>query len=193
MRKLMIAALAASALATPAFAQDAEPFTGARVEGLIGYEEADTDAGSEGGIAYGIAAGYDFSLGGAVAGVEVEYADSDISGCDTGVLVATDEICARGMRDLYVGGRIGAVVGSNVLVYGKAGYTNAQFGVDYEDGTAATAPDFSVEDELDGVRLGAGLEFALSENLYLKGEYRYSNYEQGFDKHQGLAGIGFRF
>lgn len=195
MRKYMMAALiAGTAIAAPAMAQDAAPtFTGPRVEALVGYESLDADGGSEEGLSYGIAAGYDFNLGGVVAGVEIEYGDSDVGGCADGVLIATDELCVGGKRDLYAGARVGAVVGSNMLLYAKAGYTNAQFGLDYEDGTAATAPDFSIEDELDGVRVGAGVEFALGTNLYLKGEYRYSNYEQGFEKHQGLAGVGFRF
>lgn len=191
---ITIAALfAATALATPAMAQDVANFTGPRVEALVGYESFDVDEGSEDGVTYAIAAGYDFDLGGAIAGVEVEYGDSDVGGCLDGVLVSTDELCFSGKRDLYAGARVGFVVGSNLLLYGKAGYSNAQVGLDYEDGTAGTTNDFSVEDELDGVRVGAGAEFALGTNLYLKGEYRYSNYEQGFSKHQGMAGLGFRF
>ena len=85
------------------------------------------------------------------------------------------------------------MVGGNTLLYAKAGYTNARIGLDYEDGTAATDPDFSIGTNLDGVRAGAGAQFGIGENTYLKTEYRYSNYEQGFDRHQVVAGFGLRF
>ena len=80
-----------------------------------------------------------------------------------------------------------------MLVYGKAGYSNARVGLDYEDGTSSDALDFDEGENLDGIRVGAGLEFALGPNSYAKTEYRYSNYEQGFDRHQVVAGFGFRF
>ena len=34
---------------------------------------------------------------------------------------------------------------------------------------------------------------SLGPNSFAKTEYRYSNYEQGFEKHQVVAGFGFRF
>jgi outer membrane immunogenic protein len=193
MKKYLVVALLAGTIATPAFAQDARNFEGPRVEAQIGYDSVDVEGEASDGLSYGVALGYDFQRGGAVFGVEAEASDSSVDECVTGVTVATDELCAAAGRDLYVGGRIGAVVSPRVLVYAKAGYTNARVRLDYEDGTAATAPDFSVGENLDGVRVGGGLEFALSRNAFMRAEYRYSNYEQGFDRHQGVAGIGFRF
>ena len=193
MRKFVIAALLAGTFATPAFAQDAAPFSGVRVEGLVGYEATGIEGEDSDGVTYGAAVGYDFQRGNAVFGVEGEVGDSGVDECFAGVVVATDELCANAGRDLYVGGRVGAAVAPRVLVYGKAGYTNARLRLAYEDGTAATAPDFTASDNLDGIRVGGGLEFALGRNAYLKTEYRYSNYEQGFDRHQVVGGFGFRF
>ena len=196
MRKYLLAALlagAAGATAAPAFAQDATPFSGVRVEGVVGYDTTDVEGDNASGVAYGVGVGYDFQAGGVVLGVEGEASDSTLDECVTGVNVAGDELCASAGRDLYAGGRIGYAVSPNVLVYGKAGYTNARIRLDYEDGTAGTALDFSNGENLDGVRVGGGLEFAIGPNSYLKAEYRYSNYEQGFDRHQALAGFGFRF
>ena len=99
----------------------------------------------------------------------------------------------RAGRDLYVGGRVGSVVGGNTLLYAKAGYTNARVRVDYEDGTAGTVNDFTDRTNLDGVRAGAGAQFAIGSNAYLKTEYRYSNYQDGVDRHQVVGGLGFRF
>ncbi len=193
MRKYLLAVLLAGAAATPAAAQEASPFTGLRVEGIVGYDTTDVEDEGSGGVAYGAQVGYDIQSGGAVFGIEGEISDSTVDECVNGVDLPGDTLCAQLDRDLYVGGRIGAAVSRNVLVYGKAGYTNGRVALDYEDGTAGTAADFDVGENLDGVRVGGGLEFALGPNSYAKTEYRYSNYEQGFDRHQVVAGFGFRF
>lgn len=194
MRKYLLAALLAGAAAAPAMAQDAAPFSGARVEGVVGYDRADVEGEGSDGVTYGAQVGYDFqSRSGAVFGVEAEATESTVDECIDNFAVAGDELCVEAGRDLYVGGRVGAAVSPNVLVYGKAGYTNARIRSDYEDGTAGTALDFENGENLDGARVGAGLEFALGPNSYAKTEYRYSNYEQGFDRHQVVAGFGFRF
>jgi outer membrane immunogenic protein len=194
MRKFALAAvLLAATAATPAFAQDAADLSGFRVEALGGYETTDVDDEGTDGIAYGVGLGYDIQAGGAVFGIEAEAMDSTIDECVPGAVIATDSLCAKFGRDLYVGGRVGAVIGSNSLVYAKAGYTNARIGIDYDDGIAGTAGDFTLNDELDGVRFGGGVQFGLGTSAYAKAEYRYSNYQDGFEKHQGLVGLGFRF
>ncbi len=195
MRKYVLAGLMAGAAvaASPAAAQEAAPFSGPRVEGIVGYDTTDVEDENSSGIAYGVGLGYDFQTGGVVFGVEGEASDSTLDECVSDVDLVGDELCVQAGRDLYVGGRVGAAVSPNVLVYGKAGYTNARVALDYEDGTAGTALDFEDGENLDGVRVGGGLEFALGPNSYAKAEYRYSNYEQGFDRHQVVAGFGFRF
>jgi outer membrane immunogenic protein len=192
MKKIIIAALAASALAAPALAQDAAPFTGFRLEGLVGYDNLKGNGGGRDGVAYGVGAGYDFQLGGAVLGIEGEAMDSSTKGCETAFLTTTDRICANAKRDLYAGARVGVAVAPSTLLYAKAGYTNARVRVNYTDPTTP-ANSFSAADNLDGVRVGAGVEQKLGTNLYAKAEYRYSNYEAGIERHQVLGGIGFRF
>lgn len=192
MKKLLIATLFATAAAAPALAQDSAPFTGPRVEALVGYDNLRGGGDGRDGIAYGVAAGYDFQVGRAVAGLEVEYTDSDTDGCANGFVVTGDRICANAGRDLYAGGRLGFAVAPRTLLYAKAGYSNARVGLDYTN-PAAPAQNFRLSDNLDGVRVGAGLEQKLGTNLYAKAEYRYSNYEAGFERHQVLGGVGFRF
>ena len=193
MRKYLLSALLAGAFVAPAQAQEAAPFSGLRVEGIVGYDNVDVEGEGSDGVTYGAQVGYDFQSGGAVFGVEGEVSDSTVDECVSGVDIAGDELCAQAGRDLYVGGRVGAALGRNVLAYGKAGYTNARVSLDYDDGTTGTTLDFEEGENLDGVRVGAGLEYALGPNSYAKTEYRYSNYEQGFDRHQVVAGFGFRF
>lgn len=194
MKKFLVAALLAGGIATPALAQEEAdaPNTGLRVEGIVGYDTADLDDAEGDGVVYGAAVGYDFQVGKFAAGIEAEYSDSDIDDCASGVIVVGDSFCAESKRDLYVGGRLGiASLSSTSLLYVKAGYTNLKVGVDYD--TTGSADDFSINDELDGVRVGGGVQVGLGRQFYVKGEYRYSNYEQDFDKHQFVGGVGVRF
>jgi outer membrane immunogenic protein len=107
-KRILIAAALAATVATPALAQDAAPannFTGPRIDAQIGV--ADDDIFGTEAFTYGVEAGYDFDLGGAVAGLSVGLQDSD----DTG-------------REISAGGRLGAKVGDKALVYGAVAYSN---------------------------------------------------------------------
>jgi outer membrane immunogenic protein len=193
MRKYLLAALCAGTLATPAFAQDQGNLSGFRVEGLVGYDRPSIADENADGVLYGMGVGYDFQSGNAVFGIEAEATDSTANERVAGFALPGDELRVRAGRDLYVGGRIGGIVGGRTLLYAKAGYTNARVRVDYEDGTAGTINDFTDRSNLDGVRAGAGAQFAIGTNAYLKTEYRYSNYQDGVDRHQVVGGFGFRF
>lgn len=200
MRKLVLAALAATTLSTPAMAQDAPPpFTGLRVEGVVGYDVlkdgSGQDSGESEGLLYGGQVGYDFRTGGVVLGIEGEATGSTTDTRATGLLVPNDVTTLDAGRDLYVGGRVGALLSPVAMVYAKGGYTNAQVDVDYRAGNSTTR----FKSELDGFRVGAGLEYQLNPGMYVKGEYRYSNYssidgyDTDLDRHQLLGGIGIRF
>lgn len=217
MRKLCVAlSLAGSAVAAPALAQSTNPtFTGPRVEGTIGYDHiaagssVDNDNGrddqSVDGLLYGVGVGYDLALGGALVGAEAELTDS------TGKSDRNDYTDDFGYgrvkagRDIYVGARAGILARPDTLIYGKLGYTNARFDILAGNTNVETRDRF----KLDGWRIGAGAEHALSPNSYVKLEYRYSNYEKGdidyangassatfdvdTDRHQVAASYGFRF
>lgn len=210
---------ALAAMASPALAQDGRvPFTGPRVEALVGYDvtkagssvDNDTtpsDDQSIEGAAYGGGIGYDFAASPNFRiGVEGEYTDStaktkynrgDFEGFGLGNVKAG--------RDLYAGVRAGYVMSPSTMVYAKAGYTNARFDVRSDDGTVDTRTDI----DTDGWRLGAGVEQQIGTNAFAKLEYRYSNYKKGevnyvngpdsgrfdldLDRHQVMAGVGIRF
>ena len=193
MRKLLVAALLAGSFATPALAQEA-PFTGPRVEALVGWDRVKAEGERDNGLAYGVGVGYDFQMGGAVVGVEAEAADSSVKDCVEGVLEAGDKACVKAGRDLYVGGRVGAAVGASTLLYAKAGYTTARITADYDAAPSSVAfNDDRDSANLDGFRIGGGVEQKMGSNAYLKAEYRYSNYEAGVSRHQVLGGVGIRF
>jgi outer membrane immunogenic protein len=224
MRKYILAALLAGSVATPALAQEASPFSGFRVEGLAGYDtlrsgERDDDGVDTGdnegdesidGAAFGVGVGFDFDLGGLVAGVEGEFTESTgKQEIDESVDVPISARLETG-RDLYVGGRLGFRAGPSTLVYGKAGYTNLSL----EGAFAGGGEKFEFDTNADGWRLGAGIEQLFGPNAYGKLEYRYSKYNNldfsddfdtddlegedfetdiDLDRHQVVAGIGFRF
>src|SRR3954471_23683450 len=192
MRKVIFAALAASTLATPALAQARGPFSGVRVEGLAGWDRPQANGDHADGLAYGVGAGFDFQAGGAVLGIEGEASKSTAKECIDGFAIAGDRLCSKTGRDFYVGGRVGGIVARSTLLYAKAGYTNARAEATYNSNLAGSATVRS-HDNLDGVRVGAGVEQAVGRKAFVKAEYRYSNYEQGVDRHQVVAGLGLRF
>ena len=113
---------------------------------------------------YGVNVGYDYAFGKLITGFTAEYQESGKTGVG---------------RDLSIVTRIGSKVTDNALVYGLIGYTNQ--GIE------------NSPIELDGVRVGLGVEYALTPKVYSNVEYRYSNYERGVELHQTLIGLGVRF
>lgn len=222
MRKIsaVLAASLAAAAASPALAQEVNStFTGPRVEALVGYDisragsTVDNDVNEDDdesidGLLYGVGVGYDIAMGGAVVGIEGEWTDGTAkteftpSGDFEGFGLGRVETG----RDLYVGVRAGILATPTTLVYVKGGYTNARFNVLASDGETQLSQNF----DTDGWRLGAGAEMALAENMFVKAEYRYSNYSEGeldfeadvpdserfgidTDRHQFVVGVGIRF
>jgi outer membrane immunogenic protein len=194
MRIHCLALLLAGALATPAFAQDAplpSPHSGFRVEALAGWDHTEILDDDDGGLLYGVGIGYDFQSGRAVFSIEAEANDSTNNGCITNLSTANDRLCVTTGRDLYVGARAGLLVGRNVLLFGKAGYTNARYVTEYEDPNAGISD--RIGHNLDGIRVGAGAQFGVGRNAYFRTEARYSNYEGGADRGALLGAFGFRF
>jgi outer membrane immunogenic protein len=181
MRTITAAILLGAAFsATPAFAQDTAPqFSGFHVDAIAGYDNVDIDGTNRDGIAYGIGAGYDFRSNNVVFGIEGEFADSSVHEDAGG-----DSFDAA--RDFYIGGRLGVVVAPNVLVYAKAGYTNAR--VEFSSGGTTDGTN------IDGIRGGAGVEWRLHNSpVSIRAEYRYSNYQFGVSRNQGVVGLSYRF
>ena len=222
MKKLIsmaAAGTAAAIVAMPAHAQMNDyDFSGPRVEAIIGYDISkagsdsdndinDQDDQSIDGLLYGVGIGYDYDFGNAVIGLEGEYTDStakteysdgnDFEGFGLG-RVDTG-------RDLYIGARAGYKVQPDLLAYVKGGYTNARLNLLANDGETELDRNY----ELDGFRVGAGVERAFTPNTFGKIEYRYSNYSSAdfgtdqstlvddfkvdTDRHQVAVSVGYRF
>lgn len=106
MKKILLAGILATSLATPALAQE---FAGPRIGVEVGAVDDDFLGTAKG--TYGAVGGYDFDLGKVVVGGTVSYTrqfDDDGSNA----------------RDITVAGRVGAKLTPRSLLYGSAGYTN---------------------------------------------------------------------
>jgi outer membrane immunogenic protein len=214
---MFVALLLAGGVASPALAQDSSPFSGFRVEALGGYDAVKSgdenyqgeDDGMD-GVAFGVGAGYDFDLGGIVAGVEGEFTESTGKQEYDETLDVPFSTRIETGRDLYVGGRIGMRVAPATLVYAKGGYTNTSIEAQFEGDDDR----LELDTNADGWRVGAGVEQLFGDNMFGKVEYRYSNYTNldysddfdlgdldpenyntdiDLDRHQVMLGLGFRF
>ncbi len=206
-------------ISSPAMAQDSsDTFSGFRLEALAGYDTSragssvDDDVNEDNdqsidGLVYGAAIGYDYAVNNIVLGVEAELTDSTAkTEFDNGDFEGFGLGDVETGRDIYVGARVGYIVNPGVLVYAKGGYTNARYNIS----STFDGDDFRQSIDTDGYRVGAGAEYAFGTNTFGKIEYRYSNYSDAeidfegdapdialgdidTDRHQVMAGVGYRF
>lgn len=187
MRNILIATAAIAAISGTALAE------GARVEIHGGYDSVDR-RGTKAfdGINYGIGIGYDYNVNeNAFIGIEANVDDSN---ADRTLPVPNGSTTTKINRDLSANLRVGTAVGDKkTKIYGLVGYTNLRFKtVDFTTiGTGTTT--ITNGSNADGYRVGAGVERNFGSRAYGKIEYRYSNYERGFTRNQGLVGVGVRF
>lgn len=221
---LFVVLLAASTTVavSPAFAQDEINFTGLRLEARGGWDDVRsrvtipdpdhagqivTARASDSAPGYGAEIGYDAQLGRIVVGA---YGGVDASGALRCAVVTEDDLaCVDTGRNLYAGGRVGAVIGSALLVYAKGGYSNGGIGFNYDaDTDAANNRVVAANRGRNGYHFGGGLELAFLPNFYGRVEYvqtRYSrlvwvdptddDFTVGIKarRQQVTAGLGFRF
>ena len=161
----LIAAAALAFAATPAFAGEGEA----------------TNAAFE-GVRAGVTAGMDkvtgsVDLNNVVYGLDVGY---DLAVTDRLVLgvEATVTNPLENTRTIGAAARAGVAVTDRFMPYVRAGWSN------YQDFTGTN---------LDGLTVGGGLEFSVDSDIYVKAEYRYSDFAGGVGNHGVLVGAGVRF
>lgn len=212
--KYFIGTALAILIAAPAAAQTAGAIqSSGRVEARFGWDRGEfktelrdplvdiSEKNGKSGVTYGIEAGYDYVtdsrfLVGGYVGVE----GSSVKDCDTSPFGERD--CLKGGRNFTVGARAGYVTDQGV-VYLKGGYSNGQLKFEAEDFVDDERVRF--RDNHGGFHLGAGGEVMVTNNVYGKLEYVFTNYSSDkFDdgityakfrpqRHQLVAGIGLRF
>lgn len=131
----------------------------------------------------------------AIVGAEAELTGSTTDTRADSLLTAGDRLKVDAGRDIFLGGRVGVAVSPRAMIYAKGGYTNARVETEYRAG----ATRIQDKEDLEGYRVGGGGELQIGPKMYVKGEYRYSNYGDGngygidVDRHQVVGGVGVRF
>ena len=132
------------------------------------------------GVLYGVGVGYDFQAGGAVFGIEGEATDSTTDECVGDVVIQRRRpvrrrrprpLCRRPRRR---GGR----AQRPALRQGRL-HQRPRPRSTMRTAPPAPPPTSPISANLDGVRVGAGAQFGIGSNAYLRTEYRYSNYQDG--------------
>ena len=196
----------------PSPAPDADRFDGAYVglqggygafnTDLFGDRPADTlDAqfGDEGATG-GVFAGYGLTFGSFYLGGELEVEVSNVTGDHqrdpSGRDFAVDKRYGYGAS-----ARAGMVFGGSTLVYARAGVVETEFSTDFSTSGASASRD----DSETGLRLGGGVELQVTDDVFMRADYTYTDYDEyalvvggsseRFDNSESLLrlGLGFRF
>lgn len=164
---------ASPALASPALASS----IGLRATALAGFERTDAapGAGASDGVYYGGQLGYDWQLGPVVAGVE-----GDLGGSSAVQIIGT----RRADQGVFLSAavRLAVPVTDRLRGFLRAGF--AYHAVTYDTGRAFHGS---------GWTLGGGGEADVTRRVFVRGEYRFSDYGQTVRGQQFLLGAGLRF
>jgi outer membrane immunogenic protein len=198
MTRLLVSAAAAALVATAASAADiptydaygAPPpavggaydwsgfYVGTQLGWAFGKADADFDNGAPSldydpdGVVVGGHVGYNYQAGAFVAGAEADIEWADINGSDS----SDAGITSTGSVDVNWQGSIRARVGGafdRALIYGTGGAAFADIDV---DGGPAGGPTSEFQETQWGWTAGAGVEYAVMQNLTTRVEYRCTDF-----------------
>ena len=201
---IAIAVMAAIGLFAYQSRAEAASWSGCYVGGGVGYGSVNTDA--ELGI--GAVASVDFnSLGSdgatltAIGGCDIQverfvfggFADYSWHDESTFTLsltapgLSTDVATWSAENEWTIGGRAGVLLTPDVLAYGLVGYSKMEMSdADFLTGTPAA---LSIKtDEFSGWTMGAGMEAQLAPAVFVRAEYRYTDYDS--EKLEIVPGLG---
>lgn len=136
-------------------------------------EGGDPYFGDAFGGLFGITAGYNYQSGPLVAGVEADLDFGSVNGTGHpfGGVNANGNVTGNGS----LRARFGYAM-DRTLVYVTAGYTGAVLKGSIADVGGSPNIYASQSNYLNGFVIGAGLEFAITQNISLKGEYLFNDY-----------------
>jgi opacity protein-like surface antigen len=131
--------------------------------GTLKYEVPGTDlSGDDGGVAYGVFGGWRTNFNGNwIGGAEARLGDTD-SDINAGGLTLSSG------REWSVSGLLGYQLNPRWMLFGTLGYDNLKLRAHSGPATAT--------DTLDGIRLSLGAEYALTEQISLRGSLDGSAY-----------------
>lgn len=215
MRKsIILAALLAASTAGTAYAQDTTvdttvgsngtSFRGIRVEGQVGGDRFQSQGKHDDKLGYGGLVGFDGTLGDRfVVGAEGTFWRARGENCVAAGLNGSGTLCQKSFEEYGVAVRAGVLVTPQLLVYGKGGFVNneqrksftgsaipaAAGGGNRATGVGGYYDHFNT----DGYQVGGGVEYSLTDNFYVNGEYKFSQYSDHTSRQRALIGVGVRF
>lgn len=201
MFRSILLATAAASLASAAYAQD----TGLYVEGGYQYLDVKPDGAESGVDTNGIAAraGWKFNPN---FSIETELAtgiedgdfdfntdedefnfDDNNDGDLSDVIAASGDLGLNYLVGAY--GKVNLPLTERLGAYARAGYAYIDLDASLQ---TPGGLDINVEDSADGPAFGAGMEYGLTDNLYLKGDYTYYSFDST-DTSGVMLGVGLKF
>ena len=189
---------AAAVIAAPAHA---ETFDGPYVGVAAGWDRGEVSDRIE-GTPLDAEASRDALVLGGYAGYNYKLAEKIVIGAEAGFTGTVDDrvratsagnaltIDPRYSFDLTA--RAGYLVTDKALVYVRGGYANQRVRTALDTGTGIVRS----SDNLDGWLVGGGLEYAITEKVSARVEYRYSDFGNNggdYERHQTLVGVSYNF
>ncbi|MCP4934976.1 MAG: porin family protein [bacterium] len=132
----------------------------------------------------GLFTDFDISSSGSTNSFTTDWIDERDQFISDGFFTTNESTSLEHKYSWNVGGRFGYLVRPNTMIYGLVGYTRGKFHQNFGfNGTVgASALTSSTNSSRDltfhGITLGAGLERRLANNLFIRGEYRYTDFRK---------------
>ena len=201
MKSTLISIAALAMLGAAAAPAHADTFDGPYVGVTAGWERSEIADRIDTQPITGDASRDALVLGG-YAGYNLKATDRIVIGAEAGFSAAVDDqnraasagksltIDPRYSFDLSA--RAGYLVTDKALVYVRGGYANTRLRTTLD---GLTGP-VTASDNLDGWQVGGGLEYAISDRISARAEYRYSDLGSNggqYDRHQTLVGVSYNF
>ena len=201
MKSPLISIAAIAMLGAAAAPAHADTFDGPYVGVTAGWERSEIADRIDAQPITGEASRDALVLGG-YAGYNLKATDRIVIGAEAGFSAAVDDqnraasagksltIDPRYSFDLSA--RAGYLVTDKALVYVRGGYANTRVRTTLD---GLTGP-VTASDNLDGWQVGGGLEYAISDRISARAEYRYSDLGSNggqYDRHQTLVGVSYNF
>ncbi len=201
MKSPLISIAAIAMLGAAAAPAHADTFDGPYVGVTAGWERSEIADRIDAQPITGEASRDALVLGG-YAGYNLKATDRIVIGAEAGFSAAVDDqnraasagksltLDPRYSFDLSA--RAGYLVTDKALVYVRGGYANTRVRTTLD---GLTGP-VTASDNLDGWQAGGGLEYAISDRITARAEYRYSDLGSNggqYDRHQTLVGVSYNF
>jgi outer membrane immunogenic protein len=198
---LLIAAISIALISQAALAQDsatsdtATSMRGIRIEGDIGGDRFQSQGAHNDKLGYGATLGFDGVIGQhIVIGPEGTYwrASDWTENCTAAPGNAS--VCHKSFEEWGVGVRVGYLLNSRTLIYGKGGYVANEQRKRYTAPIAANS--YYDHFNSNGYQVGGGAEYTVTEGrfpAFVNLQYVFSQYNDHTSRHRLMAGVGIRF